>query len=152
MKISEQLDLIFRTFGFAFIELPLKFLIRSLSICLFAVEAILLFIPCLLIEAVFMTRRTPFHWLVDSVGRLSEKLDCIADLDTGFRIFWFIISSAFSIILFGFRFCVYYLTHETESQGDFSAIFDRYKHKPFHLSSIFSQKVINRIWTKKILK
>ena len=87
MKIEEMFGFAFSMFGFAFVELPLKFLIRSVSICLFAVEAVLLLVPCLLIEAVFMTRRTPFHWLADSVDRLSEKLDCIADLDTGFRIF-----------------------------------------------------------------
>ena len=87
MKISEQFGLIFRTFGFAFVELPFKFLIRLLSISLFAVEAVLLFAPCLMIEVFFMTQRTPFHWLVNSIEKLSDKLDLISDPFNGFHLF-----------------------------------------------------------------
>ena len=87
MKIEELSGFAFRTFGFAFVELPLKFLCRSLSLFLFAVEAVLLFVPCLLVEVAFMTKRTPFHWLADFFGGLSEKLECISDLDNGFRVF-----------------------------------------------------------------
>lgn len=87
MKIKELFGFTFRTFGFAFVELPLKFLCRSLSLFLFAAEAVLLFAPCLLVEAVFMTKRTPFHWLADFLGRLSEKLDSISDLCDGFHLF-----------------------------------------------------------------
>ena len=86
-SISDGFGFALRAFGFVFLELPIKSLVRFVSSCLFAAEAILIIVPCLFLEILFMTKRTPFHWIADKIDKLSEKMDEISDPINGFRIF-----------------------------------------------------------------
>ena len=73
--------MILKTAMLLLLEIPIKFLVRLVGVMLFAVEAVLLFVPCLVVEVVFMTHRTPFHWIAAKIGDLSEWLISVSEIN-----------------------------------------------------------------------
>ena len=75
----------FEALTFAFVEVPLKLLIRFVAFVLLTVEMLLIFAPCFLIEVIFFSHNTPFHSLAYTIGDLSEKLIDASDFRYGFK-------------------------------------------------------------------
>ena len=66
---------------FALMVVPSCVLVRALGVFLFGVEAVVMFIPCVAVEILTGRMESPFHWIADRIGELSDFLIEHSSLD-----------------------------------------------------------------------